>query len=86
MPGIKHKGPDGLSRQRRGEDNSEDEEKLEEEAERWVDKVLRSSVWVAGLEMAGEEGKGMDGVVLAVGWRKGMTRMSFFKVGVREED
>ena len=37
---TKHQGPDGLSRRRRGED--------EEEAEEWIDEVLGCGVWIAG--------------------------------------
>ncbi|KAF8802580.1 hypothetical protein BYT27DRAFT_7112008, partial [Phlegmacium glaucopus] len=45
VPGAKHKGPDGLSRRRKA-----DEEELEgdEEAESWVHEVLGCGIWVAG--------------------------------------
>ncbi|KAF8816295.1 hypothetical protein BYT27DRAFT_7077652, partial [Phlegmacium glaucopus] len=45
VPGVKHKGPDGLSRRRQGEG---EELEGEDEAENWVDEVLGCGIWVAG--------------------------------------
>ncbi|KAF7761171.1 hypothetical protein Agabi119p4_10580 [Agaricus bisporus var. burnettii] len=63
VPGVNHKGPDGLSRRRRADD-SEGEDEREDKAEEWVDEVLGCGVWMAGLEMAGE---GFESWVLMMG-------------------
>ena len=43
---MKHQGPDGLSRRRKGEE--EEEEESEEEVEEWIDEVLGCGLWIAG--------------------------------------
>ncbi|KXN86161.1 hypothetical protein AN958_10463, partial [Leucoagaricus sp. SymC.cos] len=48
VPGVKHKGPDGLSRRQIAEDEGEQGREGVDEAENWVDEVLGCSVWVAG--------------------------------------
>lgn len=48
VPGVKHKGPDGLSRRRAAEEEGELLGEGIEEAEDWVDDVLGCGVWVAG--------------------------------------
>ena len=47
VPGKDFKGPDGLSRRRKSEEDLEDGE----EAEEWVDEVLALGVWVDTWEL-----------------------------------
>ena len=63
VPGVKHKGPDRLSRRRVAE--SEEEAEGVEEAEKWVDEIISCGVWVASwLEDGGKT------LVSAVGKRE----------------
>jgi len=48
VPGVKHKGPNGLSRRRAAEEEGETLGDGIEEAEDWVDDILGCGVWVAG--------------------------------------
>ena len=45
VPGVKHKGPDGLSRRKVAE--SEKEGEGVEEAEGWLDEIIEYGVWMA---------------------------------------
>lgn len=45
VAGTKHLGPDRLSRQRRGEADSDDEDP--DDVEDWIDKVLGCGIWLA---------------------------------------
>ena len=55
VPGVKHRGLDGLSRRRAAENKEEEEEEEIEEAEDWMDKVIACGMQVARqLEKKGE--------------------------------
>jgi len=62
VPGLKHKGPDGLLRRRVAK--SKEGERVEE-AEEWVNKMISCRIWVASwLEGGGKT------LVLAVGKKR----------------
>jgi len=66
VPGLKRKGPDGLSRRRVAKSK---EGEMVEEAEEWVDKMISCRIWVASwLEGGGKT------LVLAVGKKKSRQR------------
>ena len=47
VPGRNHIGPDGLSRRRQANDDTEDEQEQQEAAEQWIDDALDMGVWVS---------------------------------------
>ncbi|KAF9444040.1 hypothetical protein P691DRAFT_763740 [Macrolepiota fuliginosa MF-IS2] len=57
VPGVKHKGPDGLLRRRKAEGEDLEDEG---EAEEWVEEILSCGVWVVGMLKEG-------GLVLLLG-------------------
>ncbi|GBE78906.1 Retrovirus-related Pol polyprotein from transposon 412 [Sparassis crispa] len=75
VPGPKHRGPDGLSRCPRAEDDAEDDGEDSEEIEEWLDEVLSCGISIAGGLADGmigipteEEGqKEQTGLVLTAG-------------------
>ena len=53
VPGVKHKGPDGLLKRRVAE--SEKEREGVEEVEEWVDEVIGCGVWMVSQLHKGDE-------------------------------